>query len=184
MPGLRPARRGAKSRVTRGAAAYLGHRIPGRARLHVPDRRGDAAFFAQLAGAVRGIEGIERVEVNPRTGSLLLHHNGDLEPILERVQAARLLRLGEEPAAGTLLTAKLRAQLRELSGTLVRASGGQIDPRSAAILFFLIAGLVQLARGQIFAPATTLLRNASSLLAATPQPDQDTSERDQETPDG
>lgn len=169
-------------RVTSAAVAYLVHRIPGRARLRVPARRNDLAFFNGLAATLASCEGVRGVEVNPRAASVLITHSGGLGPILERAQSGGLAILADAGVAEPPLAGQLHAQFRDLGARLARASGGQVDLATAAALFFLLTGLVQLARGQVLAPAATLFIYASDLLsAASPRPSGDTTSKQEET---
>ncbi len=52
--------------------ATISHRISGRLRVRVPARCGDEAFFHELAEELILAEGIEGVQANPDTASLLL----------------------------------------------------------------------------------------------------------------
>ena len=177
---MRGAPTGARKRVT-SAAAYLVHRIPGRARLRVPGRRNDIAFFNELAAALAGGEGVQGVEANPRAASLLVTFAGELEPILEPAQRRGLLTLADPEVAEPPLAGQLQAQFQDLGARLAKASGGQLDLATAVALFFLITGLVQLARGQVLAPATTLLFSAGGLLsAASARASEDTNQTDRE----
>jgi hypothetical protein len=156
---------GASKRVTSAAPAYLVHRIPGRARLRVPARRNDVAFFHELAAAIAGSEGVQGVEANPRAASLLITHGGALEPILEPALGRGLLILADPEVVEAPLAAQLRSRFQDIGAGLRSASNGQLDLATAAALFFLVAGLVQLTRGPVLAPATTLLFSAASLLS-------------------
>ena len=42
--------------------AHIAHQLPGRVRLRIPERRGDAAFFDELARALASWPGIERAQ--------------------------------------------------------------------------------------------------------------------------
>ena len=79
--------------------AQLAHAMPGRARLRVADRRGDAAYFASVAKGLSAIAGVRAVEVAPLTGSVLIQHSGPLARIGVAAQEARLFVVGEAPQA-------------------------------------------------------------------------------------
>src|SRR5215472_14235846 len=65
------------------------HSIRGRMRLRYRQRRGDAAFFAGLVELLSADPRIERTIADPRTGSLLVFHQGDASEIAARAGAAR-----------------------------------------------------------------------------------------------
>lgn len=164
-----PAPRGralAPARVEVTETAYLSHRSPGRVRLRFPDRRGDVRFFAELTERLGAFEAVLRVEGNPRTGSVLLLHAGDPGPVLETARREKLFRVFSREPLEPSLAPRLREELQSASEGLTRLTGGQIDLGTAAFLFLLAGGIVQMMRGQILGPATTMLWYASTLLAA------------------
>lgn len=150
--------------------AYLAHRTPGRVRLRLPERRGDIGFFADLARRLADCEGVARVETNPRTGSVLIMHTGELEPILRwGERERRFALLGREPREPSM-GERLRAEVAGFSQGLRRATSGQLDLPTAAFVLLLAGAAVQMRRGSLLSPATTLLWYASSLLAAQRTP--------------
>lgn len=62
------------------AQACIAHRTAGRLRLKVPGRRHDAAFFADLERELVAQPGIVSVQANPMTASILVVHDGTLDP--------------------------------------------------------------------------------------------------------
>lgn len=138
----------------------------GRARLRLPDRRGDVGFFTELANRLAECEGVARIEANPRTGSVLITHSGDLEPILEFGEHHRLFTLFSREPREPVMAERLRAEFQGISEGLSRATGGQLDLAMALFVLLVSGAFVQLLRGNVFGPATTLLWYASSLVAA------------------
>jgi hypothetical protein len=119
--------------------------MPGRARLRVADRRGDAAYFASVAKGLSAIAGVRAVEVAPLTGSVLIQHSGPLARIGVAAQEARLFVVGEAPQAP-------RA-----------APEVSIDPKVVAALALFAAALWQMSKESVLPPAITLLWYASRL---------------------
>ena len=66
---------------TSRVAASVTHRLPGRTRLRIPARRGDAAFFERTIEQARALPSVRAARANPVTASLLLEHEGEIEPI-------------------------------------------------------------------------------------------------------
>lgn len=150
--------------------AYVIHRAPGRARLKIPERRNDRRFFAELAERMTGCAGVERIEANPTTGSVLVMHAGEFEPILEFAREQRIFAPAEPDAGQPTIAQRLRGEFRAMDGALRRSTDGQIDISMAVFLLLVAASVVQLFRGRVFGPASTLLLSASSLLAARGAP--------------
>ena len=125
--------------------AQVAHAMPGRARLRVADRRGDAAYFASVSKGLSAIAGVRAVEVAPMTGSVLIQHSGPLARIGVAAREARLFVVGEAPQAAR--------ETAEFS----------IDPQVIAALAFLAAALWQMSKERFLPPAITLLWYASRL---------------------
>jgi hypothetical protein len=135
--------------------AQVAHAMPGRARLRVADRRGDAAYFASVSKGLAGIAGVRAVEVAPLTGSVLIQHSGPLARIGVAAQDARLFVVGEAP-----------------QGAARAAPADAIDPKAVAALALFAAALWQMSKQSVLPPAITLLWYASRLGGVWP-PDGD-----------
>jgi hypothetical protein len=55
--------------------ARLAHSLPGRKRVKIDEKRGNAAYFATLEKELAGCHGIVAVEANPLTGTALISPN-------------------------------------------------------------------------------------------------------------
>jgi hypothetical protein len=118
--------------------AKVVHTMPGRARLRIAGRRGDAVFFASLATGLSSIGGVQRVEVRPLTGSILIQHGPPLARIGAAAQEARLF---------IVENAHLESP---------KSSSVTIDPKMVVGLGLGVLTLWQLAEGRILPPAMTL----------------------------
>lgn len=148
-------------------ALRLAHRAPGRARLHSADILNNPAEAQRLATAAAALPGVSKCEARSTTGSLIIFHIGEWEPIASALAAALGAELAESPpdhqphamdSAGGLLFA--------LDQATSKAFGRRTDLHELAFLGLIAAGGIQLARGKVLAPATTLLGQALSLMAA------------------
>lgn len=133
--------------------ATVEHAIPGRIRLRFPGRRGDTAFFEQIVSHLSQLPAVEEARANPMTGSLVVRHSG---PIEELAQAAVKMGL---IAAGTLET--LKAQHLPIG----RGWAGQIMAQGQQLPAVALTGLgvLQMARGRIFGPASELFWHTREL---------------------
>lgn len=125
--------------------AEIAHAMPGRARLRIPGRRGDTAFFASVAAGLATIPGVRKVETTPLTGSILILHTGPFAPISMAAQAARLFGVSKTPPAPPA------------------ASTVAIDPKVILGLGLGLAAAWQLAKGHVLPPAITLVWYAGHL---------------------
>jgi hypothetical protein len=151
-------------------AAYIAHFTPGRVRLRIPTRRRDPAFFAEVKTAVEAWPGIQEVRTNPRTASVLVFFS-DPATTLAHAQNCDLFEIHEpEPTAsnGSAVPIAERAQetARGLSGWLQQITGGRTDLRSLLLLALVGAAGYEMYRGNIRAPATSLLWYATEMLGA------------------
>ena len=137
--------------------AEVEHRIPGRMRLRVRARRGDAGFFGRTASLGR-VPGVRTVQANAQTGSILVEHAGDEAAVLAAAREQGLF----EVASPTQRPASSPAN--PLAGVETPAG------LNAAALGLAGAGLLQVARGQPVGSATENLFNAHSAYTTTGQP--------------
>ncbi len=133
--------------------------------MRIPDKRGDHAYFRRVEAALGRLSGIERLAVNPSTGSVLLEYACPIELIDEAATNAGLYRTAPaDPGA----SARQRAA-RARPPTRRRRGAGRSPPESMPSittgLFAVLTalGLLQLLRGQLLAPAITLLWYAYTL---------------------
>jgi hypothetical protein len=61
--------------------AHVEHQIPGRIRLRVPEKRGDASYFESVRQRLVEHPAVERLRVSSVTASIVVHHNGAAEPV-------------------------------------------------------------------------------------------------------
>jgi hypothetical protein len=148
--------------------AHVAHRAAGRVRLRVPSRRGEPAYFRALGEALSAHRGVLAVEANPLTAGVLVRHAPELplEALARLGRESALFDLtpsvASHPPAGKLLASRFR----DADQALGDLTGGAVDLRSLGFLALVALALLQAARGQILAPATTLLVQAFGLVGA------------------
>src|SRR5580704_9274045 len=59
------------------AKLQIAHQVPGRIRMKVPSAKGNAEQLEQYKQTLSLIPGIEQVDVNPETGSIILRYDPD-----------------------------------------------------------------------------------------------------------
>jgi len=154
--------------------AHVCHVMPNRLRLRIPDRRHDTAFFDAVKSRLSKWGSVERVAVNPTAGSVVVHFS-DLVDLLAEHSARndlftladadpRLLDGAMESSAGASLAEQVRQGFAAVDRTMRRWTGGQEDSRSLIFLGLFGAGIVQLLRGNMTAPAVTLFWYAGDAL--------------------
>jgi hypothetical protein len=144
-------------------AIEIAHAMPGRTRLRIRGGKLDTDVATRLADAVAAQPGIERVEIDVRTGSALCSHTTttDAAVVLKAAQTC-LAKLGPGavakpapvPNGGTTAIARELAKFfQEANRDLLAATEGRLDIGTAATLSFLGAGSLQVvARQKLPAP--------------------------------
>jgi len=122
--------------------------MAGRLRIRVPSKRGDADYFRLVKEGLSAVEGVERVEVAPLTGSVLLCSQAAAETLIESARAQGLFMVKEEPEIrGTVLHDSIAAGFASMNNRVKTASGAGFDVPGLAFLALMGAGLYQIARG-------------------------------------
>lgn len=144
--------------------AYRVHRTPGRIRFKIPERRGDHAFFDEIAELLRRFSTVMKMDCNPLTGSLLLHHSGDIDG--EPMQAAlnALAEIVELELSSPPVARRLRADVVEVDQSIQRFTRGALDLSTATAIGLLALAGIQLLRGQQPVIAVSLAWYATELL--------------------
>lgn len=127
--------------------AEVVHHLPGRVRLRVDSRRGDAAFFANVAKRGAQIPGVRAIKANPRTGSLLVEYDGAPDALLRLAREHGVLRIASPAPRAVPRMARSRRFVR-------------VQPLSVAAAGLAGLGLFQATRGRLLGSATENLWNA------------------------
>lgn len=129
-------------------AARVAHDACGRVRLRVDAKRGDSEFFDRVASDLREASGVASVEANPFTGSLLVCHAGGASAVAEIARRKKLFAVAP-------------AQTKD---SRTGGVSGSVDGRAITALALVGLAAYQVSRGNLLAPASTLLSDAVKLL--------------------
>lgn len=143
-------------------AALIAHEIPGRLRARLTGALERAALTA-LADRIAATPGVRRVTVRPNTGSVIVESDPALGPIAAKLTAGGVLRLKPEPTPPPVEQAAQFGLMR-LDAEVARRTEGAFNFHSALATLLMLGALVQIARGNVAGPATTLAMSALSLL--------------------
>lgn len=159
-----------RTETTDRISVQLVHQSPGRLRLRIPARRRDHEFFDAVAEIVSACEGVTSVTTNPLTGSILIRYTGALDDLVAYAGLFGLLpQEAAEPSAPAAAAAgrtgdHAEAPLDQLLSVFAGTGAAGLDLSRPIAAAFLIFGLVQLAQGNIMAPAVTLFWYATQAL--------------------
>lgn len=133
--------------------AFLSHRISGRARLKIPSKKGDFDYFKSLKEQISKCGGIETMEVNPVSGSILIIHTLNIEKIAEYARDRNIFNLKNNRPVSANLRFTVSKTFKDINGKIKGITGGDMDIADIAFLTFLGLGIYQVSRGNFIAPA-------------------------------
>lgn len=141
--------------------AIVVHRLPGRLRLRLSALRNEHEALASIAAKLRVAPGIQAVEFNAVTGSLLLRYEGREAEVVPAVASAGGLHItteGERQASD--MHGRLEEGMRNLSRGLQTISGGEVDLNGLLVVVLTLLAIQQAIEGNVMVPAAALLWNA------------------------
>jgi hypothetical protein len=145
---------------------FICHHTTHRLRIRVPSMRGNTDYFDMLSEVFSQITQMTNIQVNPRTASLLLEHEGIAQEIIQDVaEKNELFILQNQPGIPKMLMLEqTTSNINLVDAGLKNLTQGYVDLRSIVFLGLVAFAIRQLQQGQIMAPATSLLWYAGSLL--------------------
>ncbi|MFI5307863.1 MAG: HMA2 domain-containing protein [Polyangiales bacterium] len=146
--------------------ALLAHASTGRTRLRIPSRRNDEDYFAALSRALSECPGIDHVEANPRTGSVLLLHTAERAEIFAYAEQRQLF-VRPALAQSEWVLDVVNDRMAELDGRLLERSEGKWGLSSLGFYGLLAATGLQIYRGNLWPAAETLLQHTLKLLESS-----------------
>jgi hypothetical protein len=144
--------------------AAVVHRLPGRMRLRISDRRGDSGYFEMLALELAMLDQVRGVSVNAAAATVLLRYDEPLDPLLDVARSEGLFALTDLAPRLEPIEHRLRQVFSSADGAVREATAGELDLVSAAALGILGLAALQTLRGQVLGPALNLAWYAGSLL--------------------
>lgn len=146
-------------------SAYVTHSIPGRTRLKIHSQRGNTYYFNFLERHLTECPGVTDVKTSARTGSALVIHRTPFPQIVAFAQTRELFSLlSPQDFTPSTYLQQTTAGFAKLDTDLAELSAGKLDIRSLVLMALMTMSVIQLSRGQIFAPASTLLWYTLELL--------------------
>lgn len=130
--------------------AYVSHSSKGRLRFRVPSKKSDLAYFSTLHQTFEEYDFIHQLEVNPSTGSVLVLHSEDTDTVLS---------CGKKHLLFESIQEKAEPKSEQAQGFASSAT----NPHSVLIKSLIGLGMVQVLRGEVLAPASTLFMDAYRL---------------------
>jgi hypothetical protein len=123
-------------------------------RIRIPSAKGDVRYFKTLEEALRKFPEVDEVSTNPTTASVLIlseHHT--VGGIGRFAKQEGLFDLQRAKSSSKSLVANVRNTFAAYDKRLKRFTGNELDIPSIVFLALLVSGILQIARGNVVAPA-------------------------------
>ena len=142
--------------------AYITHFISGRTRIRIPSKKGEVSYFNALKEKFGTFPGVQRIDCNPVTGSVLILHiyspeSLDAGQLSTYTELNNLFRLNLNPGPGTPSSLKIRDRIKsgfnQLNQKTEELTAGQIDLPTLTFIVLLGVGIYQIRAGNFTAPA-------------------------------
>ena len=147
--------------------AYVAHAVPGRIRIKIPSKRGDAFYFATLEASLRNCPGLSSLQINARAASALVTFSGagNLTVLSQFAKRNKLFLLQNDDMPNMKTLRELAfSGVNQVDHLITTGTRGHVDMQSIFFILFLGLGLQQLWRGQIMQPAIPMLWRALEIL--------------------
>ncbi|MBF0557823.1 MAG: hypothetical protein HQL08_03475 [Nitrospirae bacterium] len=132
--------------------AVLSHTTTGRFRVKVPSRKGDAAYFSSVREHFAHFEGVEQVEINVMTSSVLIYCS-DLKAVAAFAEEKALFRLRILRPLKASMAGNFTNAFSDFDKRVKRLTGDELDVPGIAFLTLLGFGIYEIGRGNFAAPA-------------------------------
>jgi hypothetical protein len=133
--------------------AYMSHAIAGRMRIKIPSKKMDGSYFAGVREHLSRKEGVELVEANPVTGSVLLIHSLNEKEVIDYAESAGFFRIPVQDSSRTPVSRELKKIFGEFDKNIKRFTGNELDIPGIAFIVLIGLGVFQISRGNFAAPA-------------------------------
>lgn len=135
-------------------------RLRGRFRLETPL---DPEGIEHLANDLAAVAGVKRAVIRPNTGSVIIEAAVPIDSVIAAIEDQGIARI-QEPSAPPPVGQMMQMGVLRADMEVRQQTGGAFDLRSAMATLLIMAALLQLTRGRLAGPATTLLMSALPLL--------------------
>jgi hypothetical protein len=136
--------------------AHISHTIPGRFRIKIPSKKGDIYFFGDMHKQLSAFEGIQRVEVNSLTGSILIIHRADVSQIAAFARQNSLFLIREAKQYGgknTYVSRRISETFQDINHKVLVSTKGFANVPDLLVLTLIGMSIFQISQGNFIAPA-------------------------------
>jgi hypothetical protein len=150
--------------------AHIVHRAPNRLRLKVASKKEHDGYLRTLPEKFTGFSGIDEIEINPLTGSVLFKHGGNGEEIIDFMKKRGIFEITVKSPRPPSVHRGASSIYQQLDGLVHSFSNGSTNAGGLAATALLAYGVMQISRGNIAGPAwyTAFWYALNILLKSTP----------------
>lgn len=148
--------------LTGAAEVQRVHVLSRRARLRAPSEMARDALV-DLANRLAEVPGVDRVLARPSTCSLIVECHRDAAEVLSRMEGEGLIRVTAPPPRPPVRQT-VQLGLAQADMSVQKRTNQALDLRTALGLALLAGAILQLGRGRVAGPATTMAMAALTLL--------------------
>jgi hypothetical protein len=159
------------------AIAYPVHRIPGRTRFKIHGRHRKHPFYKELSKRLERLPGVSGVETNPLTGSVLVHHTGDVDALIEGALDSDVGEIVEFLLTAPPVAKRLRFEISAIDKRIRSFTDGELDLGTLAALGLIVMAGAQLIRGRSTSSAVSLAWYGTEILSRWREPDMGTAKQ-------
>ncbi len=127
------------------------HHLPHRTRLRVPKQHRQDKTFSELESRLKKVRGVKDVEINPKTGSVLIHHHAK-ENVLDELGLAvqeiaaelfeAIFEIEEAEVPGlSILSKMVKSHLSKMDTSVASATGNVIDLKTVVPVSLALAAV-------------------------------------------
>ena len=133
--------------------AHIVHRAPNRLRLKVASKKEHEGYLRTLPDKFTGISGIDEIEINPLTGSVLFKHGGNGEEIIDFMKKHGIFAIKAKSLRPPSVHRGVSSIYQQIDGLVHDFSDGSTNAGGIAFISLLAYGVLQISRGNIAGPA-------------------------------
>jgi hypothetical protein len=133
--------------------AHIVHRSSRRLRLKVLSKKKHEEYLRALPERFSGFSGIDEIEINPLTGSVLFKHAGNSEDIIAFVQKQGIFEIKIKSVQPPSVHHGVSSIYQELDRVVRSFSNGSTNAGGLAFVGLIAYGMIQIGRGNIAGPA-------------------------------
>ena len=139
------------------ARAVIARQSPGRARLHIDNRRGDERFFKEAAAVLIEHPNVQEVRASSRAASLLILYSGDLGSVMTHAQGRELFELDTHPLTPI---ARVKDSIDLLDDKIAKHSDDSLNLGKVLFVGLVGATLWQIRKGYVLPAGLTVFNYA------------------------